>query len=322
MVVDSARPWNIKVTQDVQKETNIRGEKLINEYCVMKTLGKGSFGQVYLCERRLEDKPRKEFAMKILSKAKLLKIKKYIQCGDGMKIHTQLDNVQHEIDIMRNLYHKNVVIMFELIESKDDLYFILEYMSKGPCLTYDAQTQSFKSPILTNTRILTEEWAKKHLRDVVEGIVYLHSNRIVHRDIKPSNILVNEANQCHISDFGCALQFPSGQNHECQNTIGTFEFIAPECCTGKPYDPFKVDVWAIGVTLYIMLLGELPFHADTPQLLFQKICSEPLQIPHDTTLSSEATELLLLILDKNPNTRLTPQQILDHPWVTEEPPCF
>lgn len=317
-MASSESRWDIKVSFDVKKSENNKKEKFINEYCILDVLGEGSFGKVHLCERR-QGTPYRQFAMKKMDKNKLDKMKKYTTDQNTMKMMTELDRVHLEVNIMRHLYHPNIVIMFELLESSKKLYFILEYMSKGPCMVYDAHQRLFKSPLTQSS--LTEELAKQHLADIVHGVQYLHSRNIVHRDIKPSNILLNDNNRCHLADFGCAHQFHHGSSL-LRDTVGTYHFTAPECCTGEYYDGYKADIWSIGITLYIMLLGRLPFDAETTQDLFQLIQEKPLSIERDTTLSSEAIELVALLLDKNPNTRLSLQDTLEHPWLSEDPPSF
>ena len=322
------RAWNIKVTTDVRVVNNSDGSTKINEYiCKSNVLGSGSYGNVTLVERLSENNSTRSFAMKQLSKLKLKSLKTYkkVPSSDDpdsytMVAHTQLNRVMEEIEIMRHLYHKNIVILFEVLENDKNIWFILEHMEKGPVLVFDPSTKGFQSP-LVETSVVHEELAKSHLRDIVNGTMYLHSLNIAHRDIKPSNILLNDEGRCHLSDFGCAKRLV--RNDEmCIDTIGTYHFVAPECCSDSSFDPLKVDIWAIGVTLYCMLLGKLPFDGETTVELFENIQGGRLDFPVSAGLSDEVRDLLQAILVKDPANRVSLQGILEHPWLSEDAPSF
>ncbi|CAK4611934.1 hypothetical protein LEN26_020118 [Aphanomyces euteiches] len=309
------------------------GSNRVNEYHMMETLGKGTFAKVKLCERRVENSEPRRFAAKIMSKSALSKMKEYVRVGESMSAVTALDKVEAEINIMRTLYHRNVVLLFEVINdpSSDKIYLILEYLPKGPCMLYDADTKVFKSPITGTT--LPEELAKKHIRDIVQGVKYLHNRGICHRDIKvsttpspymfnpfqlqPDNILLNDDNRCHLSDFGCAQVLePSAR---LTSTVGTYQFLAPECCSGEPFNPFRADIWAIGVTLYIFLYGVLPFDAPNTKQLFDDILVKSIEYPSTTTsISVLGMDFLQSALCKDPSERPTIANMELHPWLAPE----
>ncbi|KAF0719719.1 Aste57867_841 [Aphanomyces stellatus] len=295
----------------------------VNEYYMLENLGKGAFAKVKLCERRVESSQPRPFAAKIMSKSALWKMKEYVREGGTMRAVTALDKAEAEIEIMSTLYHRNVVLLFEVINDpeSDKIYLILEYMSKGPCMVYDAETKHFKSPITGS--VLMEELAKKHVRDIVQGVIYLHGRGVCHRDIKPDNILLNADGRCHLSDFGCAQSCHAAIT----DTLGTFQFFAPECCSGEPFDPFLADAWAIGVTVYVFLFGVLPFDAPTTKELFEDILEKPVEYPADAaaSLSPMCMDFLEFALQKDPKYRTSVPHMDLHPWLApdaEEPPSF
>lgn len=200
----SGKRWNIVETHAVAKHKTAAGDKFVNNYHVLRTLGQGRFAKVKLCERLpaipSHDEPpaqvdggvkRRQFAIKIFSKKALSRMKEYIttppsQPGEAssMRVVTALDRVRDEIAIMRTLYHRNIALLFEVIESEtnDKIYMVVELMSGGPCMVFDPETKRFDSPITGGTA--TEELAQSYFRDVLEALKYLHGRGVCHRDIK------------------------------------------------------------------------------------------------------------------------------------------
>ncbi|OWZ17573.1 CAMKK protein kinase [Phytophthora megakarya] len=309
----------------------------------------------------------RQFAMKIYSKKMLRRLKDYCaeptvtqggedgEIADGgedevpmrMRAVTALDRVRDEIEIMRSLYHRNIVLLFEVIEADDcdKLYMVLEHMACGPCMVYQPDTKDFYSRVTGGP--LPEELARNYLSDILLGLEYLHRRRICHRDIKPDNVLLNSAGRCHITDFGCAKAFGRKSSDDMSeareikdapsmfmtDTVGTYQFLAPECCSGEPYNPFKVDIWAVGVIYFIFLFGRLPFSSESPHELFDEIIRAEIVVPgpekshHEMPLSPEGQDLLLRLLEKDPEQRITVTEALNHPWFAhveddEEPLSF
>lgn len=147
----------------------------------------------------------------------------------------------------------------------------------------------------------------------------VHRNRICHRDIKPENILLSSAEEGYkLADFGVAhmLEPEDGDQAMLRSTEGTYHFLAPECTTGEAYDPFQVDIWALGVTMFAMLRGTLPFGTKAASLddVMTSIREDALVLTDD--LAPECAELLARMLAKNPSERITIPQLLAHPWLS------
>uniref|UniRef100_A0AAQ5XAT7 calcium/calmodulin-dependent protein kinase n=1 Tax=Amphiprion ocellaris TaxID=80972 RepID=A0AAQ5XAT7_AMPOC len=156
------------------------------------------------------------------------------------------------------------------------------------------------------------------LDDPSEDHLYMvHYQRIIHRDVKPSNLLVGEDGHIKIADFGVSNQF-EGADALLTSTVGTPAFLAPEAVseTRKNFSGKALDVWAMGVTLYCFVFGVCPFMDERILSLHQKIKTQPVVLPEHADISDDLKDLLLKMLDKNPETRISVQQIKVHPWVT------
>uniref|UniRef100_A0A4W3HD20 Calcium/calmodulin-dependent protein kinase kinase 2 n=1 Tax=Callorhinchus milii TaxID=7868 RepID=A0A4W3HD20_CALMI len=215
-----------------------------------------------------------------------------------------LDSVYQEIAILKKLDHPNIVNLVEVLDdpSEDHLYMgtpVMEVPTDKP---------------------LTEEQARFYFQGLIMGIEFLHYQKIIHRDIKPSNLLVGEDGQIKIADFGVSNQF-EGTDALLTSSVGTPAFMAPETISEsrKNFHGKALDVWAMGVTLYCFVVGRCPFMDDQILSLHNKIKNQLVEYPEHTrpVLSEELKDLILKMLDKNPETRITVPQIKLHPWVTK-----
>ncbi|XP_010769385.1 calcium/calmodulin-dependent protein kinase kinase 2-like, partial [Notothenia coriiceps] len=163
----------------------------------------------------------------------------------------------------------------------------------------------------------SEDQSRFYFQDLLRGIEYLHYQRIIHRDVKPSNLLVGEDGHIKIADFGVSNQF-EGADALLTSTVGTPAFLAPEALseTRKNFSGKALDVWAMGVTLYCFIYGVCPFMDERIVSLHQKIKTQPVELPENADISDDLKDLLLKMLDKNPETRISIPQIKVHPWVT------
>jgi serine/threonine protein kinase len=183
------KQWKILETHEIIKCKTEANETFVNNYKLIRKIGEGRFAKVKVCERI--DQQNRAFAMKIYSKRDLCRVKTYTseesEKGQCMRAITALDHVREEIQVMRTLYHRNIVLLFEVMEavSTDKLYMIMEFMHHGPVMRFDPETKTFKSP-LSEAYDLEEQVAKRHFRDICDGVAYLHEKRICHRDLKVS----------------------------------------------------------------------------------------------------------------------------------------
>lgn len=185
---------------------------------------------------------------------------------------------------------------------------ILEYVDGGEVLRSD-----MIGPSQTG---FSEQVARRHFRDLLKGLEYLHCRNIIHRDIKPGNLLLTQDGRVKLSDFGSAFYFPDG-NDLVVDSAGTRLFFAPESCgQGNPYHGKKADVYAAGVVLYMMIFAKEPFESDNDFELLRKIREEEPDFSSKTELSPELMDLLKKLLCKDPDTRPSVDQVFGHPWVT------
>ena len=210
--------------------------------------------------------------------------------------------------------------------TEDKLIMVMEYVEGGAVLSEERLVSS--SP-----RVFSEDVARMHFRDLIKGLDYLHYQGVVHRDIKPDNLLLTENGRVKISDFGSACRIPDG-NDTMFDTCGTRTFFAPEMCSGEglAYHGKKADVYAAGVVLYVLLFLKLPFIADTPSELFEKIRREEPNYDGRKDVSPSAIvsspfcvaittirafqDLIKRLLEKDPEKRLTLEEVMQHEWFT------
>nr|XP_046172674.1 calcium/calmodulin-dependent protein kinase kinase 2-like [Oncorhynchus gorbuscha] len=283
----------------------------LNQYKLKDEIGKGSYGVVKLAYN--EDN-NTYYAMKVLSKKRLMR-----QAGfprrpppRGAKAAPEgppqpkgpLERVYQEIAILKKLDHPNVVKLVEVLDDpgEDHLYMVFQLVKKGAVMEE-----------LPTDKPLNEDQARFYFQDLVRGIEFLHYQRIIHRDIKPSNLLVGEDGHIKIADFGVQFNTVLQRGHmyappDQHGQLGSE--------TRKNFSGKALDVWAMGVTLYCFVFGVCPFMDERVISLHQKIKSQPVELPEHSDLSDDLKDLLLKMLDKNPETRISVPQIKVHPWVT------
>uniref|UniRef100_A0A8D0GP23 Calcium/calmodulin dependent protein kinase kinase 1 n=1 Tax=Sphenodon punctatus TaxID=8508 RepID=A0A8D0GP23_SPHPU len=255
-------------------------------------------------------------AMKVLSKKKLLKQYGFPRrppprgskaaAGGQPKPMAPLDRIYQEIAILKKLDHINIVKLIEVLDdpAEDNLYMGKSF--SGPVMEVPCEEP------------FTEEQARPYLKDIVLGIEYLHYQKIIHRDIKPSNLLLGDDGHVKIADFGVSNQF-EGNDAQLSSTAGTPAFMAPEAIsdTGKSFSGKALDVWAVGITLYCFVYGKCPFIDEYILALHNKIKNKAVEFPEMPPVSEELKDLILKMLDKNPEMRITIPEIKSHPWVTK-----
>lgn len=263
-------------------------------YTMGDVLGEGAFAKVRLAE----DKNTKEkCAIKVIKKN-----------GYDQK---EAEFMAREMNIMRSIRHANIVNTLDIFDSPSHLHIVLDYMKGGELFDIIAEAGSF-----------SEQQAAQVTRDVIKGVQYLHMVAIVHRDIKPENVLCVSKTwplQVKLADFGLAEFSVDGEINEQQQTmIGTPGYVAPEVVKREKYGP-PVDMWAVGVLLYIMLSGKMPFygHDDAACLNMIRAGHYSMPVREWANISGEAKSLVKGLLQLNADKRLTANAALHHPWLAD-----
>ncbi|KAK9356747.1 kinase-like domain-containing protein [Lipomyces doorenjongii] len=255
-----------------------------NQYVIQEEAGRGSFGAVY---RAIDKITNEVYAIKEVSKHRLRRqrgnaiLRQRSRMGSPSlpparggqlpmlrKSDDPLNLIRHEIAILKKLDHVNVANLYEVLDNPggDSLYMVLEWCSKGVVmkLDIDAQVEPYE-----------EEQCRLYFRDLTLGIEYLHSQGVVHRDIKPDNLLLTSDNVLKIVDFGVS-EFFERDNDAMSKQAGSPAFMAPElnAVPRVDYSGRAADIWSMGVTLYCLVFGRLPFPYVNPVVLSDAINRE------------------------------------------------
>ncbi|OQS00425.1 kinase [Thraustotheca clavata] len=315
---------------------------VLAEFAFVKDLGKGATAVVKLCKRKVHDNQKDDLvALKEFKTSLLKKMKEFKREGRRMIVSTAFDKVQIEIAIMKKLSHPNLISLEAVLDDGDELLvLVLEYAPYGQIMVWDGEIQSYvpsiesinfhattSKPIVQYSENgLPEHIARKCFRELIVGLEYLHTNDICHRDLKPENILIGNNGTVKIADFGVAHFFDDkkeGSNQSTQpvahgyltNSAGTYAYMPPESLSSEPYSAFVADIWALGVTLYAMLFGTLPYFSTDVTELFDMIQNNPIVLPQSVKAHPATCSLLLGLLEKDPKKRFTFAQLKKHEWV-------
>eukprot|EP01065_Artemidia_motanka_P047736 TRINITY_DN7546_c0_g1_i1.p1 TRINITY_DN7546_c0_g1~~TRINITY_DN7546_c0_g1_i1.p1 ORF type:complete len:900 (+),score=196.22 TRINITY_DN7546_c0_g1_i1:70-2769(+) len=309
-VVVAANP--VIETRQYMRATDLgTGNKTINQYEVLWELGRGAYSKVKLC-RHQETKALR--ALKIMKKSLLRNLGRMAgrRTAGGGGLGTALAKVQREVAVMKKLRHRNLVSLHEVIDDPDGdkIILVLEYVQGGPVGVINTE--------LGTVRVLSDAWLRRVLYGTARGLRYLHHSGVIHRDIKPENILVDErAGAVRIGDLGACYVCPA--EGDMINAIeGTPAFFAPESLPrpGGPPPQFSgrmADVWALGVTVFALAVGRLPFHAVTRHALQKAILEAPLSPPG--TVDPALAEIICGLLKRDPGQRTTLRELRRHPYV-------
>ena len=263
-------------------------ESTLEFYRVGKLIGKGAFGKVISATHKLSGET---VAMKTIERSYLAE-------------ERHMRKVLQEIAILQKIAHKRVIKILEVFESTHHLLIVMEYAGGGDLLQHVKYSGK-----------LTEEEARPLFRQIVEGAVAIHSANVLHRDFKLDNILLERGKlKVKICDFGVSRVVKKGQriNEQC----GTPAYIAPEIIADRGYEGFAADTWSLGVCLYAMLNGMVPFKAQTLKELHKLILTARYVLPD--TMSPQAKDLVTRMLQLVPSYRIPLEEALEHPWLSQE----
>jgi len=258
-------------------------EPHIGKYRLLKTIGKGNFAKVKLAKHIPTGK---EVAIKIIDKTQL---------NPG-----SLQKLFREVRIMKTLDHPNIVKLFQVIETEKTLYLVMEYASGGEVFDY----------LVLHGRMKEKE-ARAKFRQIVSAVQYCHQKKIIHRDLKAENLLLDSEMNIKIADFGFSNEFVIG--NKLDTFCGSPPYAAPELFQGKKYDGPEVDVWSLGVILYTLVSGSLPFDGSTLRELRERVLRGKYRIPF--YMSTDCENLLKKFLVLNPARRASLEVIMKDKWM-------
>uniref|UniRef100_A0A1A8PTW1 MAP/microtubule affinity-regulating kinase 3 n=1 Tax=Nothobranchius rachovii TaxID=451742 RepID=A0A1A8PTW1_9TELE len=255
----------------------------VGNYRLLKTIGKGNFAKVKLARHILTGR---EVAIKIIDKTQLNP--------------NSLQKLFREVRIMKILNHPNIVKLFEVIETERTLYLVMEYASGGEVFDY----------LVAHGRMKEKE-ARAKFRQIVSAVQYCHQKHIVHRDLKAENLLLDADMNIKIADFGFSNEFTLA--NKLDTFCGSPPYAAPELFQGKKYNGPEVDVWSLGVILYTLVSGSLPFDGQNLKELRERVLRGKYRIPF--YMSTDCENLLKRFLVLNPAKRGTLEQIMKDRWI-------
>jgi len=270
-------------------------DKLEDKYEVGKEIGRGGFSIVKKGKNKVTGE---DVAVKCINKKTLKK--------------EELQLLSREINIMKKLQHKNIVQLYDIYETSNELFLVLEFIPGGELFDQIVERGSY-----------SEHDAAALIRQILEGIDYMHKHGVVHRDLKPENLLCSntsstQSSNIKIADFGLSKDVETGN---LQTSCGTPSYVAPEVLMGGQYDS-EVDIWSIGVITYVLLCGFTPFYGDNQRQLFERILHAQFDFPSPEwdDISPSAKDFVKKLLVVNPAQRLSASQALAHQWIQETAP--
>ncbi|CAG5125481.1 unnamed protein product [Candidula unifasciata] len=261
--------------------------KIAGLYNLEETIGHGHFAVVKLARHVFTGE---KVAVKVIDKQKLDEVSRA--------------HLFQEVRCMKLVQHPHVVRLYEVIDTQTKLYLILE-LGDGDMYDY----------IMKHDKGLDETLARKYFRQIVEAILYCHRLHVVHRDLKPENVVFfNKLGIVKLTDFGFSNVFAPGKKLE--TSCGSLAYSAPEILLGDSYDPPAVDVWSLGVILFMLVAGRAPFQEANDSETLTMIMDCKYQVP--THVSRGCQELIAKMLVREPGDRIGLEKIEQNPWLVSD----
>ncbi|KAL0123337.1 hypothetical protein PUN28_005699 [Cardiocondyla obscurior] len=268
---------------EVSQEFSVNKLIRVGYYELEKTIGKGNFAIVKMATHVVT---KSKVAIKIIDKTKLNE--------------ENLAKIFREVHIMKRLRHPHIIRLYQVMETEKMIYLVTEYAPGGEIFDH----------LVRNGR-MPEPEARRIFRQIVLAVHYLHQQRVVHRDLKAENLLLDADNNIKLADFGFSNEYTPGV--PLSTWCGSPPYAAPEIFEGRHYDGPRADVWSLGVVLYVLVCGALPFDGPTMQLLRSVVVSGKFRIPF--FMSADCEKLIRHMLVVEPERRLSISQILVHSWM-------
>ncbi|XP_037830357.1 SNF-related serine/threonine-protein kinase [Kryptolebias marmoratus] len=259
--------------------------KIAGLYDLDKTLGRGHFAVVKLARHVFTGE---KVAVKVIDKTKLDTV--------------ATGHLFQEVRCMKLVQHPNIVRLYEVIDTQTKLYLILELGDGGDMFDY----------IMKHEQGLNEDLAKKYFAQIVHAISYCHRLHVVHRDLKPENVVFFEKQGLvKLTDFGFSNKFQPGK--KLTTSCGSLAYSAPEILLGDEYDAPAVDIWSLGVILFMLVCGQPPFQEANDSETLTMIMDCKYTVP--AHVSSACKDLIDLMLQRNPKRRASLEEIESHTWL-------
>ncbi|EMS52439.1 CBL-interacting protein kinase 6 [Triticum urartu] len=263
-----------------------KGGVLQGRYEMGRVLGHGNFGRVHIAR---DLRTGRAVAVKVVAKDKVVRA--------GM-----VEQIKREIAVMKRVSHPNIVELHEVMATRSKIYLALELVRGGELF----------SRIERSGRV-TEDVARRYFRQLISAVDFCHARGVYHRDLKPENLLLDEAGNLKVVDFGLSALADQARADGLLHTLcGTPGYAAPEVLRDKGYDGAKADLWSCGVILYVLLAGSLPFPDDNVVTMYKKAQRGDYRCP--PWFSTDARRLIPKLLDPDPDTRITVAQLVETPW--------
>ncbi|TGZ70603.1 hypothetical protein CRM22_003112 [Opisthorchis felineus] len=257
------------------------------DFHVFELLGRGGFAQVYRAKSIITGQ---EVAIKMIDKKAMLQ-------------HGLANRVRREVEIHSRLKHPAILELYTCFEDSNYVYLVLEICHNGELQTYIRQN----GPV-------TEDVARHYLKQLINGLLYLHSHSILHRDLTLANLLLTKDMKVKIADFGLATKIEPGEDHK--TMCGTPNYISPEVAS-HGQQGLETDVWSLGCMFYTLIVGRPPFDTREVRSTLNRVLAVDYELP--LHLSPEATDLIGCLLKRQPQERIKLRSILQHPFMCKKP---
>lgn len=261
--------------------------RVLQDYAVLYPVGSGGFAKVYVA---IHGATGSKVAIKVINK------KENNEDGRSMV------RIQREIEIFKKVNNPFIARLFDILETEEEIYLIMEFASNGTLLNYINEHGAF-----------SEENAAIIFAQLMLAVRYLHEDmHVCHRDIKAENVIFDSKRNIRIIDFGLSNQ--PNEDNVLRSQCGSPSYAAPEMIMGSEYS-YGCDIWSCGCVLYALTVGHLPFEDQNMQRLAQKIIYKEVDIP--ASMGPELTDLVLKMLCKSPEKRPSVAEVLEHPWLMD-----
>ncbi|KAG0332678.1 hypothetical protein BG004_001139 [Podila humilis] len=321
-----SRHVEVKETLDASLTENAVGDKQLKQYVLKRIIGQGAFGKVHLAE---DENTKICYAVKEFSKSKLRKkdkanLFKLGPRGRGRgrrgpeapspltSESSPLDLIRGEVAILKKLNHINIVKLYEVLDvaTDDSMYMVFEYCERGALMPVSL-TETYEN-------VFSDDECRDVFQQMVLGIEYLHEHDIIHRDIKPDNLLRSQDGTLKIVDFGVSEMFDKKGDDLTKKSAGSPAFMAPELCRPDHGEVSgrATDVWSMGVTLYCIRYGHLPFVSSNIIDMNRYIRENDFETPGEQ--DPRFMNLMRQLLEKDPTKRIGIEDLRNDPWLTND----